>query len=108
MSQESACPECSGVGTFRNSDGRLVPCYRCKGAGILVEESAYRHLANPRHSILDGICSGCAGTGCDLCRQTGKQYRQFAREIGHLSKLKPPRKPVTRELGEPERKERQA
>ena len=105
MSQESACPECSGVGTFRNSDGRLIPCFHCRGAGVLVEESAYRHLSHP---ILDGICGGCAGAGCDSCRQTGKQYRQFAREIGHLSKLKPVRKPVTRELGEPERKERQA
>jgi hypothetical protein len=46
---ETPCPECSGAGFFGNN-GPIAEtiCGFCKGAGVLVEESAYRHLSEPQ------------------------------------------------------------
>ncbi len=45
MTRETTCPECLGSGFF-GDNGPIVhsQCGLCKGTGVLVEGSAYRHL----------------------------------------------------------------
>ena len=53
MTPETICPECSGAGFFGNN-GPLAEstCGKCKGTGVLVDGSAYRHVpAIPRRPM---------------------------------------------------------
>ncbi len=108
MNDETNCPECSGIGSFRDHDGKLIPCFHCRGTGVLKDESAYQHLEPVSHTLFAGLCPDCYGTGCETCRNSGRSYRTFTREIGHLTKAYPQRKPVTKEAGEPEKERKEA
>lgn len=83
MDSETRCPECLGECIFILPNETSIPCYLCKGAGVLIEESAYRHLT---HSIFSGICNDCAGTGCGKCNFTGQCGRQIPHAITRLIK----------------------
>ena len=58
------CPVCNGKGTLNNG---TVPCTNCSGLGKLPQTGAQK-LAN------GGTCSACGGkgTGCKVCKGTGK------------------------------------
>ena len=53
---EVVCPECDGVGSFKDADGR-TDCWKCRGAGSLPTEEGAKIIrlmqSNLRRLLMD-------------------------------------------------------